>query len=354
MNEPAETTAPPIAPPPAPRRIEHLARDRTARALVVVALAAVIGAGWLAWDARSSIRSMESTAGGRIAELGTESSQVKAAVAQSQAALKDAQARIAELEARVADTQEQRVALEEMYRELSRSADDRVLSEVEQMLVLASQQLQLAGNVRGALAALQAADQRLAKADKLAATPLRRALAQDMERLKAVPQVDTVGIGVKLDGLIAQVETLPLVIAETMPVARVAARARHADTEGSVARAARDFWEEMKALVRIRDLEAPDVPLLSPSQSFFLRENLRLRLLSARVALAARDEASFREDLKAAQAWIGKYFDARAKPTMAALAALKQVADSPVAIGIPDINTSLAAVRTARAAREKR
>ncbi len=120
----------------------------------------VVAVGWLAWDARSGVNAIEATAGGRLAELGAASTQVKASLAQSQSALKDAQARIAELEARVADTQEQRVALEEMYRELSRSADDRVLSEVEQMLVLASQQLQLAGNVRGALAALQAADQR--------------------------------------------------------------------------------------------------------------------------------------------------------------------------------------------------
>ena len=341
-------------PVPVARTREVSARDYGARWIAVVALVALAGVGWLAWDARTGVRSMESSAGGRIAELGVETGQVKTALAQSQAALKEAQSRIAELEARVADTQEQRVALEEMYRELSRSADDRVLSEVEQMLVLASQQLQLAGNVRGALAALQAADQRLAKADKLAATPLRRALTQDMDRLKAVPQVDSVGIAVKLDGLLQQTESLPLIIAETLPVARVANRARHAETEGSVSRAVRDFWDEMKGLVRIRDLETPDVPLLSPTQSYFLRENLRLRLLSARVALAARDEASFREDLRAAQAWIGKYYDMRAKPTVAALATLKQIADSPVAIGIPDINASLAAVRTARAAREKR
>src|SRR5207302_8981729 len=118
--------------------------------------------------------------------------------------------------------------LEEMYRELSRSAEDRVLSEVEQMLVLASQQLQLAGNVRAALAALQAADQRLARAEKLAATPLRRAIAQDMERLKAVPQLDIAGIAVKIDGLIAQSEALPMMAAESIPV-RVANRARYAD-----------------------------------------------------------------------------------------------------------------------------
>jgi uroporphyrin-III C-methyltransferase len=329
------------------------ARDPGARAIAIVALVAVIAVGWLAWGAREAVSSMQSTAGERLAELGAASTQARASLAQSQAALKDAQSRIAELEARVADTQEQRVALEEMYRELSRSADDRVLSEVEQMLVLASQQLQLAGNVRGALAALQAADLRLARADKLAATPLRRAITQDMERLKAVPQVDTVGIAVKLDGLIAQSETLPLLVAESPPV-RVASRARYADEQGAIARAARDFWEEMKGLVRIRDLESNDAPLLTPAQTYFLRENLKLRLLSARVALLARDEASFREDLKATQGWIAKFFDARAKPTAAALATLRQISESPVAITVPDINASLAAVRTARAAREKR
>jgi hypothetical protein len=107
----------------------------------------------------------------------------------------------------------------------------------------------------------------------------------------------------------------------------------------------------MKGLVRIRDLETTDAPLLAPAQSYFLRENLKLRLLSARVALLARDEPSFREDLKASQAWIAKYFDVRAKTTAAALAALKSLAESPVVIGVPDINASLAAVRTARAAK---
>lgn len=328
-------------------------RDGVARATAVVALVGVIAGAWFVWDVRESVNDMQSTAGGRLAELGAAAAQSRASLMQAQAALKDAQSRIAELEARVADTQEQRVALEEMYRELSRSADDRVLSEVEQALVAASQQLQLAGNVRGALAALQAADQRLARADKLAATPLRRAIGQDMDRLKAVPQVDTAGIALKLDNLIGQTDTLPLVIAETVPV-RAVARARYADESTGFTRAARDFWDEMKGLVRIRELDNPEAPLISPAQAYFLRENLKLRLLSARVALLARDEPSFREDVKATQAWVAKYFDAKARPTAAALATLKEVSDSPVAINVPDINASLAAVRTARTAREKR
>ena len=355
MNETPSTSTPPPSPPPqaptlAPAR--KGARDSTARNLAAAALVAAVFLAWVALDARRGLTAVEASAGARLAELGAESAQARAAMKEAQAALRDAQARITELESRVADTQEQRVALEEMYRELSRSADDRLLAEIEQMLVAASQQLQLAGNVRGALTALQAVEQRLVRAEKLSATPLRRAITQDMEKLRSVPLVDTVGIAVKIDGLITQADSLPLLINETLPPVRPA-RARPPDEPG-LGRAARDLWEEMKGLVRIRDLETPDVALLTPAHAYFLRENLKLRLLAARVALLARDEASFREDLKAAQAWVTKYFDPKARPTTTAMATLRQLADSPVNIGVPDINTSLAAVRTARAAREKR
>jgi len=346
-------TDPVLAPMPVPAAPARRPADRLARLLAVLALVATFAAGWLAVDARLDAHALESRAGGRLAELGAQSARAQAELVQAQASLREAQSRIAELESRVADTQEQRVALEEMYRDLARSADDRVLSEVEQMLVLASQQLQLAGNVHAALAALQAADQRLARADKLAATPLRRAIAKDMERLKAVPQVDAVGIAVKIDGLINQADSLPLVTSEKALAPRPATRWRSADEHG-LARAARDFWEEMKGLVRIREVETADMALLSPAQSYFLRENMKLRLLSARVALLARDEPSFREDMRATQAWVSRYFDPRAKTTMAALAAIKGLAETPVAIALPDINASLAAVRSARAAREKR
>ncbi len=355
MNETPQTPQPLPAPSTQalpPRGRPRRESDRSARTLGALALLVAAIAAWAAIDASLALRGLESSAGGRLAELGAENRSAKTALAQAQAQLRETQSRVTELEARVADTQEQRVALEEMYRELSRSADDRLLSEVEQLLVLASQQLQLAGNVRGALAALQAADQRLAKAEKLAATPLRRAITQDMDRLKAFPQVDTVGTAVKLDQLIAQTETLPLLVAETPAPTRVA-RLKPEEPTG-MTRAARDFWEEMKGLVKIRELEAPEPPLVSPQQSYFLRENLRLRLLAARVSLLARDETTFREDLKAAQAWITKYYDPKARTTVAAVATLKQVADTPVNIAPPDINASLAAVRTARAAREKR
>ena len=104
----------------------------------------------------------------------------------------------------------------------------------------------------------------------------------------------------------------------------------------------------------MRELDVPEPQLLAPSQAYFLRENLKLRLLAARVSLLARDEATFREDIKVSQAWITKYFDAKSRPATTALASLKQIADTPVTIAAPDINASLAAVRTARASRERR
>jgi len=343
---------PPAIPPPRSARA-GAGSDTAARWIAGIAAAvALVGAG-LAWNAHQSLATLTQSAGGRLADLGTELAQSKASLAQVQVALKDAQARIAELETRVVDAQENRVAVEEMYRELSRSADDRMLAEVEQLLILASQQLQLAGNVKGALIALQAADQRLARADKLQVANLRRALNADMDRLKALPLVDTVGIAVKLDALVQQADTLPLPVSESAATPRAATRAR-APEEPAYARVARDFWEEMKGLVRIREISASEAALLTPAQAYFLRENLKLRLLAARVALLARDEASFRDDIRASQAWIGKYFDTKARPNANALATLKQLADSPVSISPPDINASLAAVRSARAAREKR
>jgi uncharacterized protein HemX len=326
--------------------------EATARLAIGLALVALAFTGWQWWESRSEVGSLQQAAGQKLAGIAAEVEQSKAALAQAQSALKDMQSQVRELEARLADTQEQRVALEEMYREISRSADDRMLAEVEQLMIIASQQLQLAGNVKGALIALQAADARLARADKLQVAQLRRTLNQDMERLKALPQVDTVGIAVKLDNLVAQADALPLLVSDSMPGSRPATRARQLDEPGW-SKVARDFFDEMKSLVRIRDLETPDAALLTPAQSYFLRENLKLRLLSARVALLARDEQSYRDDLKAAQAWIQKYFDARARVNANTLETLKVLAGSPISISVPDINTSLAAVRAARAAREK-
>ena len=264
--------------------------------------------------------------------------------------MRDAQAKIALLENRLGESQAQQSALEALYRELSPSRDEWALTEVEQVLMLASQQLQLAGNVRAALAALQVADTKLQRLDRPQFVPLRRALARDMDRLKAVPYVDVAGVSLRLDEAIAQIDALPLAIDE-----RLAPPPPPAPQQGESGwrRLLASAWQQIRQLVRIENIDRPEVPLLLPQEQFFLRENLKLRLLSARFALLFHDQASFRADLTAADAWLAKYFDTRSKPVQALQTLFKQLKATDMAAELPGLAASLDAVRVLQIARDK-
>ena len=224
-------------------------------------------------------------------------------------------------------------------------------AEIEQILTVASQQLQLAGNVQAALLGLQTAEGRLARSDRPQFIPLRRVLNRDIERLKAAPNLDIAGMALRLDNLIASVDTLPLQFDErTQSPPKPAGSAA---ANGVWARVLTEVWDEMKQLVRIRNVDRPDAALLSPTQAYFLRENLQLRLLNARQALLARDPTRFRTDLETARTWMTRYYDTRAKSTATALASLKQLSAGSINVELPTIADSLAAVRNFKVSREK-
>jgi uncharacterized protein HemX len=105
--------------------------------------------------------------------------------------------------------------------------------------------------------------------------------------------------------------------------------------------------------VRVEVADRPAAPLLIPSQQYFLRENLKLRLLSARIALLNHNDASFKDDVVAAESWLKLYFDTRVKPVQALQATLKQLAATPMAGEVPDLAGSLEAVRVLRLAQER-
>ena len=324
-------------------------------AALAVALVGLVLGLWAWWDGRDSAQTLTQNLGAKLAEQSKVQNQTTVQLEQMQKELRESQNRVAQLEGKLAEFQGQRVALEEMYRDLARAPDDWLLAEIEQTLNIASRELVLAANVRAALIALQTADQRLARADKLQVVQLRRAITQDMERLKALPLVDTVGISLKLDNLMALAATLPLAIPDSMAGGAALPREARANdaNENFAVRLGRDLWYELKQLIRIRDLDGGDPALLSPQQSYFLRENLKLRLLSARTALIARDDVNYKEDIKLVRDMLTKYFDPKAKVNANALATLKQFAENPVSIAPPDITASLNAVRAARAARER-
>jgi len=323
-------------------------RRRWLTITLVVGLAAAVAAVWI--DARNRDRELRTEVAQRLAELDAGDKVLRATVLAAQDSLRDAQAKIALLENRLAESQTQQAALDALYRELAPSRDEWALTEIEQVLLLASQQLQLAGNVSAALAALQLADAKLQRLNRPQFVPLRRALARDMDRLKAVPYVDVPGISLRLDQAIAGVDALPLALEERLPPPQEVP----AKDESGWRRFLRDAWQDLRQLVRIENLDRPEAPLLTPPQQFFLRENLKLRLLSARFDLLFHDQANFRADLAAADMWLKKYFDTRAKPVQSLQTLLKELRATDMSTELPGLAGSLDAVRVLQLAREKR
>jgi uroporphyrin-3 C-methyltransferase len=364
MTQPVPDDTPqPSTPPPQPAssgwraalaRLRSRIDPRAAAVLIGLLLLAGL---WL--DTRARIGGLQRELVRELAEASAQGKESRQLAAQATQSLRDLEFKIGMLESRLSETQNQRLALEALYLELSRSRDERVLAEVEQILLAGSQQLQLAGNVKAALVALESADSRLQRADGAQFAGLRRTIARDIERLRSAPFVDVVGMSVRLDSLAHQAERLPLAMhqrpGEPQPPAHPAAQtpAGEVPRDGMLAQLAREVWQDVRDLIRIERVGAEGVPLIAPSQQFFLRENLRMRLLSARIALLARDEKAFKADVRSARDWLQRYFDADERQVAAALAALKQLSETDVSIDLPEISASLDAVRQQKLVRER-
>lgn len=330
-------------PPDLPGRRPSSAVAVAALALALAALIAGLGFAWNTYDRMSQL---ETQLARRMGEFDAASREARSAAKAANDALADLQNRLVALETRAQEAQSQQLALTTMYQDLARSQDERVVADIEQTLLLAQQQLQLAGNVRAAILGLEAAETRLTHLGKPQFAALRAAIAKDMERLKLMPAADAEGLNARLEALIQAVDGLkPESEAEPPPAAPALAKGGTADT---LARLSREMWDEFKTLVRIRRLDHPELPLLTPSQTYFLRQNLKLRLLSARLALLQRDETAFRADLAAARDWTGRYFNRLEAGSKSFVASLDELLKAPVALKEARIDASLKAVRAVR------
>jgi len=371
MNELPNNPELPPTQPPAPDTYRTRAPERRAGpglaeqltrplSLAVIALGVLLAV--QTWSSHSRINTLRQEMA-RSLQKGNETNAETASLARDIAEQSKAlQLKVGVLESRQLENQSQQMALEQLYADLSKSRDEWALSEVEQVLSTASQQLQLAGNVQGALIALQNADRSLARSDKPQFIAVRRAIAGDMEKLKATPAVDLAGVAVRLDSVIAQVDTLPLLSDEKPLLPAAPVRSQRTQPSGKEAAPAvslgigermlatwrnwsEEMWDDVRQLIRVRSVNTPEALMLSPDQNYFVRENLKLRLLNARLALLSRDETTFAGDLTAAQDTLNKYFDTRARTTQQAQSALRQVQANNLAIEMPTLADSLNAVR---------
>ena len=314
---------------------------------MMVALAALLLSAWQWTTSQRDTARLQTELARRLAGAEAAGNEVRSGSDRMRNDLRDLESRLGLMEAKLIESQNQRLALESLYQELARNRDEWVLAEIEQLLIAANQQLQLAGNVRSALIALEAADKRLAQADRPGLLSLRRVIARDIERLKTAPALDVPGLTLKLDNLIAGVDALPLA-AEQRPRETPEPRP---GAGGAWERFAREVLGDLRDMLRIRVADSREVPLLAPEQVFFLRENLKLKLLSARLALLSRNEPGFRADARTAEQWLGQHFDPKARAVANAQGLLRQLAASDLTVQLPDIGESLQAVRTQAAGR---
>ncbi len=276
---------------------------------------------------------------------------------------RDAAAKQSLLEAKLAEVSLQRSQLEELISSLSRSRDENLLEDIDSGLRLAQQQAALTGSVDPLLAALKAAEQRIARAAQPRLAGVQRAIAKDLARLKAGSAIDVPSILTKLDEAVRAVDDLPMANGvpqrsskASTPPARAASAAQSSLTlsERGV-QSAHAWWQALKNqsadLVRLSRIDAPEASLVAPEQAYMLRENLKLKLLNARLGVLARQNDSARSDLRLAAEHISKYSDVQAKRTQTMLAALQQIQGLLLAGDLPKPEDSLAALKLAGAAR---
>ena len=297
-------------------------------------------------------------------------------------------ARQASTETRLSEVALQRGQLDELMQNLSRSRDENLVVDIESALRLAQQQAQLTGSAEPLLAALKSADQRLVRAAQPRLTPLLRAIAKDTERVKATTLADTPGLLIKLDELARMLDDVPLGNkvglagsgaasgagasagvgvggGATQTVKKPTAVAKNANTSPpdatkTEAVSALSAWalgylsafkDEARNLVRVSRIDSPEAALLSPEQGFFVRENLKLRVLNARLGLLARQTDASRNDLAAVATVLDKYFDTNARSTQQASALVQQLQTQLRATELPRVDDTLAALTTAAAGR---
>ena len=315
-----------------------------AMAVLALALSALL------WQ---KITRMQEQLARQSADAGQQSLEAKAWAKQAQETVKDNAARLGLIEGRLGEVALQRGQLEELIQSLSRSRDENLVVDIEAGLRMAQQQAQLTGSTEPLMATLKSAQQRLQRAAQPRLAPVQRALEKDMERLRGLQTPDLPGLLVRLDEAVAQVDALVLANQAPAPAAKADSDAKPAHSPWPVwwSQGVQQILEPLRDLVRISRVNAPEALLLSPEQSFFLRENLKLKLLNARLGLLSRQYDTVRTDLNQTAAAVRRYADPQSRKTQQLLQLLDQAQQQLQKGELPRLDASLAALATAAAGR---
>ncbi len=343
--------------------------------LALLLAAAGLGSSALLW---SKVSNMQELLAQQALQAQTQSLEARTLAQGTQDLLQTANTRLGVVEARVAEVSLQRGQLEELVRSLSRSREDTLALDLEAAMRLAVQQAQLTGSTAPLIASLKSASKRIENAAQPSLALAQRAMERDVERLRAAPVADTMGLLTRLDEALRLLDDLPLhngapqpASAKPKAAAQKPAAAKNQATPAEAAATeeaaqddnsawwragSRQLWHSVQAqageLLRVSLIPSPEAALLSPEQGFFLRQNLKLQLLNARLAILGRQNSAAITDLAAAQASIGHYFVPSATRTQTVQTILAQLQAQLRSSVQPNIEDTLTALANATAQRE--
>ncbi|MBH2015188.1 MAG: uroporphyrinogen-III C-methyltransferase [Burkholderiales bacterium] len=344
------------------------------RIAVLVLSVAAAGAGWMAWQTNKRVQSLEQELVRRQQDSQGQATEARVLARQAQELSREAAARTTLLETRLTEVALQRSQVEDLIKTLSLSRDENLVFDIEAGLRVASQQTALTGSAEPLIAALQSADDRLARARQPRLDNIRRALAKDLDRVRATRVIDINTLTIRLDEAARLVDEVPLLnqselALATVPATRAAAGAKDkappASASGAASApesgwrhaildwgkgAAQTVWTETRSLVRITRIQQPEAMLLAPDQAFFLRENIKLRLLNARLALMSRQSAQAAADLRLIERSLPRYFDPQSRKTQLLQSMVTDAIAQSQQTTVPRPDDTLAALATVAAA----
>ena len=266
-------------------------------------------------------------------------------LAQLESANKATQDKIAQVEELINAKSHELVGLQSQINKVSAQANaqqptDWLFSEADFLLNNALRKLVLDNDVDTAVSLLKLADETLAKVNNSQSAAIRSAINQDLKQLLSVAGVDQNAVMQKLSQLANTVDELPVLdvnFGDDQNATKLSDSL--SDWAENAEKSATSF---LNHFIRISPKHGADrKELLAPNQDIYLRENIRLRLQLAIMAVPRQQNELYKQSLEAVASWIRSYFDTNAEVTQSFLKSVDELSELSIYVDVPSQLQSL-------------
>ena len=266
-------------------------------------------------------------------------------LAQLESANKAMQNKIAQVEELINAKSHELVGLQSQINKVSAQANaqqptDWLFSESDFLLNNALRKLVLDNDVDTAVSLLKLADETLAKVNNSQSAAIRSAINQDLKQLLSVAGVDQNAVMQKLSQLANTVDELPVLdvnFGDDQNATKLSDSL--SDWAENAEKSATSF---LNHFIRISPKHGADrKELLAPNQDIYLRENIRLRLQLAIMAVPRQQNELYKQSLEAVASWIRSYFDTNAEVTQSFLKSVDELSEVSIYVDVPSQLQSL-------------